>query len=357
MENIRMIRLVVYHCLLAIFFLLSVYATGCSAISTENGERLSVTAPAASDADTEGEPLPLTLGVGFVPNVQFAPFYVGIEQGFFADEGIDLSMDYGFENDYLALVGTGELQFMVGSGDQVVLGRAQGLPVRYVMNWYSQYPVVIFAKADAGIAEPADLAGKTIGIPGPFGATYVALRGILEAANLTEADITLESIGFTQAAAVSEDAVDAAVDYAVNGPILLAQQGIETTQIPLDAYLRIPASGLVTNEKTLRDDPALVEKMVRATLKAIQYTLDHPDEAFEIALKFVPEAGGENRAANRAVFDASLAYWAPQAERALGATELAEWQAVAELMQRIGLVDVPVPAEELFTHEFVEAAE
>ena len=178
-------------------------------------------APIAPAPPAEPQSLrPITLGVGFIPNVQFAPFYVGIEKGFFAERGVELSMDYGFENDYLKLVATDDLQFMIASGDQLVLGRAQELPVRYVLNWYTSYPVTVFAKASAGIHEPADLAGRTVGVPGPFGATYIALRALLDVAGLTEADIQMESIGFTQASAVSEDLVDAAVDYAVNGPIV-----------------------------------------------------------------------------------------------------------------------------------------
>ena len=308
---------------------------------------------AESDAGTSNELTPVSLGVGFIPSVQFAPFYVGVERGYYADEGIDLSLDYGFENDYLKLVGVNESQFMVGSGDQVVLGRAQGLPVRYVMNWFTRYPVVIFSKAGSGITQPADLAGKTVGIPGPFGASYVAYRGILEAGGLSEADVKLESIGFTQAAAISQDSVDAAVNYGVNGPIVLGLEGVPTEQIGLDDYMHIPANGLVTNETTIANDPDLVQRMVRATTKAIDYTVANPDEAFEIALGFVPEAGGENEAANRAVFDASLDFWTPQAGSALGETALADWEAVAEFMQRIGLVDTLVEAEDLFTNEFL----
>lgn len=318
---------------------------------------LSACVPVAPQSATVDQPTtdmtPVKLGVGYIPNVQFTPFYVGIEKGFYAEEGLAVTLDYGFENDYLKLVGVNEFQFMIGSGDQVVLGRAQGLPVRYVMNWYTHYPVVVFAKESAGITVPADLAGKTIGLPGPFGANYVAFRGILEAANLTEADVTVESIGFTQAAAVSADTVDAAVDYSVNGPVVLAQEGIATTQIALDDHLQMPANGLVTNEATLTEKPELVQKMVRATLKAIQYTLENPDEAFAIALATVPEAGGENEAVNRAVFDAVLAEWTPAAEQTPGATDLAAWQSAAEFMQRIGLVDTLVPAEELFTNDFL----
>jgi NitT/TauT family transport system substrate-binding protein len=147
--------------------------------------------------------------------------------------------------------------------------------------------------------------------------------------------------------------VDAAVDYGVNGPVVLAQAGIATTQIMLDTYLQIPSNGLVTNSQTIEENPELVHKMVAATARAIQYTLDHPDEAFAISLAAVPEAGGENETTNRAIFDAVLAYWKPQADRRLGETRMEEWQAAAELMQRIGLVETIVPAETLFTNDFL----
>ncbi len=312
-----------------------------------------VSAPRISNAAQTLSREAVRLGAGFIPNVQFAPIYVGLEKGFFQEEGIELELSYGFENDYLKLVGVDEYQFMLGSGDQVVLGRAQGLPVRYVLNWYTRFPVVIFSKAERNITTPADLAGKTIGIPGAFGASYVALRGILEAANLTEQDVRLESIGFTQAAAVSEDRVDAAVDYAVNGPVVLRLAGVPVNEIALDDYLVIPSNGLVTNERTIAERPDLVQKMVRALQRSIVYTLANPDEAFAIALKVVPEAGGENEAANRAVFDASLTFWTPKSGQTPGATDLADWQATVEFMQRIGLIDAAVDAESLFTNQFI----
>ena len=333
-----------------IVLLLSVLLAACAPVSEPASE------PASSESaepDAVQELRPISLGVGFIPNVQFAPFYVGIDKGFYADEGLDVSLDYGFENDYLKLVGTGESEFMVGSGDQVIIGRAQGLPVRYVMNWYTQYPVVLMAKEEAGITEPGDMAGKKIGLPGPFGANYVAFRGLLEAAGLTEADVQMESIGFTQAAALSEGTVDAALDYAANGPVVLEQEGVPLTVITLDPYLTIPANGIVTNDKLIENDPDLVQRMVRASIKAIDYTLQNPDEAFQIALKFVPEAGGENETINRAVFDASLPFWTPKEGMQIGETRLEDWQAAAEFMQRAGLVDTLVPAEELFTNEFI----
>ena len=312
-----------------------------------------IATPQVAEAPSTDDLTPVTLGVGFVPNVQFAPFYVGLEQGFFADEGIALELDYGFENDYLVLVGTGELPFMIGSGDQVILGRAQGLPVRYVAEWYTRYPAVVVALEAAGIVAPADLAGRTIGLPGLFGANYVALRGVLEAGGLTERDVTLESIGFTQAAALSAGTVDAVVDYGVNSPVILAQEGLSTTQIAIDEYLTVPSNGLVTNEATINENNPLVRAMTRAMLRSVEYTLANPDEAFAIALSYVPEAR-ESEAVNRAVFDAVLPYWQPQGNSLPGETTLDAWQEAAEFMQRIGLVETVLAVEELFTNEFVE---
>ena len=339
-------------------FLLVFSLSACTSAAPSANQTTITTGSTAATTENTAEDMTVDvvkLGVGFVPNVQFAPFYVGMDKGFFAEEGINLELAYGYENDYLKLVGVDELPFMIGSGDQVVLGRAQGLPIRYVSNWYTKFPVVVFAKPAAGIEKPADLRGKSIGIPGPFGASYVALRGVLEAGDLTEQDVKLESIGFTQAAAITKDQVDAAVDYAANGPVVLALQGITTTEITLDTYLTVPANGLITNEKTISEDPDLVARMVRAMQRSIVYSVANPDEAFATSLKFIPEASGENAAANRAVFDASLPYWTPQPGAQPGATTEAAWQAAAEFMQRIGLVDVLVPAADLFTNQFVES--
>jgi NitT/TauT family transport system substrate-binding protein len=342
---------------LVVAMLLALMLSACQPVTVSQGRPTQETSQGATPEEM-AEPTsvaltPVSIGVGYVPNVQFASYYVAIEKGFFAEEGINASLEYGFENDYLKLVGVGERQFMIGSGDQVIIGRAQELPVRYVMNWYTRYPVVLFAKQAAGITKPEDMAGKRIGLPGPFGATYVAFRGLLEAAGLTEADVQMESIGFTQAAAVSEGTVDAAVDYAVSGPIVLQQAGEAITIIALDDYLAIPSNGLVTNETTLEHDPQLVRGMVRASLRGVEYTLAHPDEAFAIALKYIPEAGGDNESVNRAIFDATLAYWQVAEGSTPGATDLAVWQGAAEFMKRIGLVENVPSAEELFTNDFL----
>lgn len=313
--------------------------------------------PAATPLPPAATPTPVsvTLGLGYIPSVQFAPFYVAIEKGYFAREGIAVELEHGFETDFLKLLGTNERQFIVASGEQVIIGRSQGLPVTYVVAWYRRFPVVLFAPADKGITAPQDLVGKRVGIPGLFGASYVAWKALVYAAGVPEDEVTLESIGFTQAAAVSEGRVDAALDYTVNGPVQLRLAGKEVIEIAVDDYLAIPSNGLVTNEATIAAHPDLVEKVTRAMLSGIRYTLDHPDEAFAISLKFVPEAA-QQEAVNRAIFDASLALWQPGEGERLGFTDPAIWPPTAEFMLKAGLIDKAVVTDGLWTNRFVEAA-
>jgi len=100
-------------------------------------------APTATPVPTRGLE-PITLALGYIPSVQFAPFYVAIEKGYFREEGLDVKLRYGFESDLMKLVAAGEIPFVVASGEEVILARAQGLPVTYVMRWYNKFPASPF---------------------------------------------------------------------------------------------------------------------------------------------------------------------------------------------------------------------
>ncbi len=98
----------------------------------------------AKPAPSEGL-TPVTLNLTYIPNIQFAPFYVAIEKGYFADAGLSVKLNYGNEADFLALVGSNHEQFMIASGEQVLLGRAQGLP-----GYANHLAPEVFRLLDAG---------------------------------------------------------------------------------------------------------------------------------------------------------------------------------------------------------------
>lgn len=299
-------------------------------------------------------PQAVTLAMGYIPNVQFAPFYVAVDRGYFADEGLEVRFNYGWETDLLKLVGGDELQFAIAGGDQVLLARSQGLPVVYVLNWYRRFPVCVVSPAEAGIRRPADLVGRRVGTPALYGASYIGWRALLEATGIREADVQLISIGYTQVAALTEKQVDAALCYAMNEPVQMREAGHPVSVIYVADYANLVSNGLITNEQTIRERPELVQGMVRATLRGLAYTLDHPDEAFEIVLKHVPEVAGDaaTKAVNRAILDESLAFWRAEAGQ-LGRSVEADWQASQRIMEEMGLIPAGSDLSAMFTNRFI----
>ncbi len=296
----------------------------------------------------------LRLPMGFIPNVQFAPFYIAAEKGYFAEAGLELEFDYSFETDGVALVGAGELPFALVSGEQVLLARAQGLPVVYVMAWFQDYPIAVVAKKESGITQPADLAGRRVGIPGLFGASYVGYEALLRSAGLKAEQITLDSIGFNQVEALAVGQQEAVVGYANNEPIQLAARGYEVNVIRVADYARLASNGIISNEETISQNPDLVRRMVRAVLRGLEDAIQNPGEALEVSKKFVENLGTADAAAlevQRQVLEASIAMW--QTDR-LGYSDPEAWTNMQQVLLDMGLLTAPLELERAYTNDFIE---
>lgn len=301
--------------------------------------------------ENDGNPAQIRLPMGFIPNVQYAPFYVAAEKGYFAQAGLEIEFDYSFETDGVALVGSNETPFAVVSGEQVLLAREQEIPVVYVMAWFQDYPIAVIAKKVSGIQTPADLQGKQIGVPGLFGASYIGLRALLNAGGVEEADVTLDSIGFTQVEALAVDQEQAVVGYINNEPIQLGAQGYEISIIRVADYVHLAANGIITNESTITENPDLVKRMVGAFLQGLVDTIENPDEAFEISKKFVEGLGDRDETVQREVLAKSIEFW--QAEN-LGFSEADSWENMQIVLLEMGLLNSPLNLEDAYTNDFIE---
>jgi len=238
---------------------------------------LLLSACAGSKPPHNSELREITLNLTYIPNVQFAPFYAAIENGYFKDAGLNVRLNYGNEADLIALVGSGNQQFMIASGEQVLMGRAQGLPVVTVYNWYKEFPVGIVSLAEKNIKTPAYLKGKTIGLPGLYGASYIGFEAFAQTEGLKDSDYSLQSIGYTQVESLVSGIVYAAVIYLPNEPSQLRAKGYAINTMRVADSVDLIGNGLVTNETTIKDEPELVRSVLGALLKGVQFSAENPD--------------------------------------------------------------------------------
>ncbi|MCS6993159.1 MAG: ABC transporter substrate-binding protein [Anaerolineales bacterium] len=311
---------------------------------------LSACASATGVGAGVSSPTSIKLPMGYIPNVQYAPFYVAVEKGYFAAEGIQLEFDYSFETDGVALVGANKLPFSLVSGEQVLLARAQGLPVVYVLGWYQKYPISVVSHQDEKIVTPADLRGKRIGLPGLFGANYVGLRALLYSAGLKESDVALDSIGFNQVEALAARQQQAVVGYTANEPIVLRAQGYALNEIRVADYVQLASNGILTNETVLKENPDLVRAFNRAFLRGLEDTLANPDEAYEICKKFVENLAQADEAVQKQVLAASIEMWkAPR----LGYSDPAAWENMQTVLLEMGMYPSPVDLSKAFSNDYL----
>ena len=308
---------------------------------------LFATGCAAGTAEAPDELTHIRLPMGFVADPQYAPFYVAEDKGYYAEEGLEIEFDYSFETDGIQLVGANELPFAIVSGEQVILARSQELPVVYVLEWFQDFPIAIVSKEEAGISEPEDLVGHSVGLPGFFGASYVGYAGLLSAAGVSQDQVAAEEIGFTQVESLLADQVDAVVGYANNEPVQLRTQGEAINVIEVSDHIDMVANGIISNETTIAENAELVQRLVRATLRGLDYTLENPEEAYEISKKYV-EGLDDSR---MAVLEASLPLWeAP----VLGVTDPDSWRRTEDVLLEAGLLDAPLDElDAAYTNQFV----
>jgi NitT/TauT family transport system substrate-binding protein len=247
--------------------------------------------PAFAQDETVDERILLT----FIPNVQFAPFYVGIEEGYFADSGFNVTLEHLQEPEVLDLVAVGQANFGIVSGEQVILARARGRDVVYVFEWFQQYPVGLVYSNEQDLSDLSNLQGMTVGIPGRFGASYSGLTTLLGSAGLDESDIDLREIGFNAPEVFCLGVVSAAIVYVNNEPLQiqnLASEGdcgdvAKVDVISVASQVDLVSNGLIVGQARLDEDPDAVQRMVNGLTEALQAVIDNPAAAYLASLEHV----------------------------------------------------------------------
>jgi NitT/TauT family transport system substrate-binding protein len=296
----------------------------------------------------------LTLGLTYVPNIQFAPFYVADALGYYKDAGLDVTLHHHNvgEDEFAALV-AGREDAIFASGDEVLGARAQDVPIVDVATVWTKYPVALIVPASATIQTPSHLRGHTIGVPGQYGATYIGLLALLKSAGLSPTDVKIQSIGFTQVPALLAHRVDAVMGYINNEPLQLKKAGMDVRTFDVSGGQPLVSNGLAALQNTLGQKSAQIKALVKATLQGVAYTNAHPQEAVNISKKYVAGLNDPTAAADAlAVLQATIPLWQAGSGKP-GNNDAQAWQSMASFLQANNLLKKPVDASKAFSNDYL----
>ena len=288
----------------------------------------------------------ITLLLGYRPDVQFAPFYLAQQEGFYADAGLEVTIEHRQAPDVLRLVADGQAEFGVADATDVMIARTEGIPIRYVSTLYRSFPVAIIGPAGVVPDDAAGLAGLSIGTPGRFGSSWHAILALLDAGGLSEADVEIrEYPQFNQVDGLANGDVELITGFRNNDALRAEERLGEVGTLTVDDVAPLPGPGVIAGDELLAGDPDLARAFVEATAAAQAAVIDDPELGFAAAQAAVPTISEEPEVA-RAILDATAELWAGDGFEG-GAIDVALWQSGYETMQRLGFIDGSVPLEEM----------
>jgi NitT/TauT family transport system substrate-binding protein len=303
-------------------FLLSVIcgflSTACGSTTAENSNSQTSSSSSAKN---------VSIGLGYLPDVQFAPFYVAQSKGYYKAAGLNVTFHHGIVPDLIGSMVAGKNDFVFAGGDELLVARDKNVRAIDVATIFQKYPVSLIVPADSSIKTLADLKGHTIGVPGAYGATYTGLLALLYKANLSLGDVKVQSIGFTQVAALIGHRVDAVMGYSNNEPLQLDQRGFNVRTFNVSDYQPIISNGIITTEDTYHNQPQFVRNFVQATLKGLKDVIADPEGAVNISKSYVP---GLMTTQGLTELKATIPVW--QGNGQLGYNDSAAWASMEKFL-------------------------
>jgi NitT/TauT family transport system substrate-binding protein len=230
--------------------------------------------------------------------------------------------------------------------------RSQGTDVVSIATVYQQYPVSLIVPEGSEITEPADLAGRTVGVPGPYGETYFGLLAMLAAADLTTDDVTVESIGYTQQAALSGGHVDAVMGFSNNDVPQFAATGTAVTAIGIGD---VPLVGISigTTDRMTREQSRALQGVIEAVGRAVADIVGDPSLAVEAASEEIPGTITEEQTAVMTEVATATVPLYGDLDGPWGLQDADRWEAMSATMLDLGLIETAVPAADAFSNDFV----
>jgi NitT/TauT family transport system substrate-binding protein len=219
------------------------------------------------------------------------PFYYGKERGFYAAEGIDLTINEGRGSaNTVQVVAAGSDTFGLADSSSVILTAAKGADVKSVMSLLNTTGFSVVSLAEANIRTPKDLVGKKVAVtPGdPLGQL---LQAVCKANGVDCSKIGMVQVDpAAKVVTVLEKKADALLGGADDQYFLIKYKGGNPSAMKYaDWGANIVGMTILTTGDTIRKNPDLVKRFVRATQKSWEEAKKNPGAAVDAAMKAKPD--------------------------------------------------------------------
>ena len=285
--------------------------------------------------------------------MEHAGFFVAEQKGFYEQEGLEVEILEGSGAPTAArVVGNGTYKLGVASGSATVMARARNIPIVSLAVINQQTPVVVYSLVEKNITMPQDLIGKSIGV-NIGGTKHREFQAFLRHQNIPEEDIQLMGMSEASPAPLLAGQVDAMLGYTEDQPVTVELQGHAVNRLALSDYgIDVYSTNIIANESFLKENPDLVKRFLRASLRGWQHAVNHPEDAVAAYMAARPES---DEAFNRANFKylIPLLQSADTQQQGLGAQTEAKWQQTQDILHSLGMIEQKVDLDLLFSTEFM----
>jgi ABC-type nitrate/sulfonate/bicarbonate transport system substrate-binding protein len=305
-----------------------------------------------ANAKKENDLKKVTLVLDWTPNTNHTGLYVAKEQGYFAEEGLDVEIIMPGEAGADQLVASGKAEFGVSYQESITQARIQEVPIVSIAAVIQHNTSGFASLVEKNIITPKDFAGKSYGGWGSPVEKSV-IDSLMQQEKANPKDVSIINIGDTDFfTAVEQRDVDFAWIYYGWTGVEAELRGKDINMIYLTDYsekLDYYTPVLATNEDLIESDPDTVKAFVKAAAKGYQYAIDEPAKAADILIAAAPDLDAE-------LVKKSQEWLSPRYQddaTRWGEQKLEVWENYANWMYDNKLLEAPLNAEEAFTNEFL----
>lgn len=292
-----------------------------------------------------------SLRLAWVYDMAEAGLFVAQDQGSFRKNGIDIKIEQGgLGLDPIKLVAAGTNDFGVAGAGNLLLARAQGVPVVAIAAEFQHTPVGFIVRANSNIQGFRDFSGKRVGVQ-TGSDTDVLYRALLVRNGMTSRDLREVPIQFDPTPFAAGQ-IDVLPGYVTNQPVTLRSKGIEVNVISASSQgLNYYGNVYFTSERMIREHPDRVRRFLLAAREGWQTALQDRRAAISAV---------QSRSKDFALTDLEKIYYAvmpfirPEGELPLLMMTNERWLATARVLEDAGLLKPSTDLSRAYTNEFLE---